>query len=306
MGSNYGGESNNVYNFQMTFAGAYGSCVENVGASSPVFTSGSYPFNVTRMGYGKGQEGAMATMRPGCRGLNMDEAGETEWNVFLDAVAWHTVTRAVAEAASPPELYAYTSKATESMAITMEDFKAGTAVEGLKPELASFMMDLAAAFLAAGEAKWWDASTVVSLGEIIAGNKMGLCTKWAHSTGFMVSQTWKEKVLGNPSTTITRGLVGSRTGYSFPAKATSRGVGKLPYGSIVDRRSIREHALPVARARFTATCLRSRPGLGPEADFCMEGDHLLMQDVYWQTLAGNPPPSQTTIDEKYYKLGPGR
>jgi len=231
MGSNYGGESNNVFCWQMNFMGAYGSCTENAGAAVPLFTAGSYPLNVTKMGYGPGSgmgecgvgESTMdcATMRPGCRGVNMCAAGLTEWNVFLDALAWHVVTRAVAEAKTPPELYAYTSKATETMGITKEDFEAGTAIEGIDPEVADFMMELQEAFLAAGEAKWWDASTVVSLGEIIAGEKTGLCTEWAHSTGFMVSQTWKEMVVGNE----IGSMISARTGC---ASHTGREIARDP------------------------------------------------------------------------------
>ena len=34
---------------------------------------------------------APAQERPGCRGLDMSEKGDTEWNLFMDARAWRSV-----------------------------------------------------------------------------------------------------------------------------------------------------------------------------------------------------------------------
>ena len=77
-------------------------------------------------------------------------------NVFLDALAWHVVTRLAAEASTPPPVYVITSGATEEMPITMEDFEDGTFLLD-NEKLENFTMSLAQSFLGAGEAKWWDA-----------------------------------------------------------------------------------------------------------------------------------------------------
>ncbi|KAL3924179.1 MAG: hypothetical protein SGARI_006085, partial [Bacillariaceae sp.] len=141
MGSNYGGGPNNVYDWQMQFNGVAGSCSEDpIGHS---FAPGEESIVM-------GAE--MVAMRPGCRGNSMSESGDTEWNVFLDAVAWHVVTRIAADANTPPPVYVITSGATEEMPITMDDFEEG--VVGIEDEkIANFTMELAASFLGAGEAK---------------------------------------------------------------------------------------------------------------------------------------------------------
>lgn len=82
------------------------------------------------------------------------------------------MTRIVAQAERPPEVYAYTTEATEAMAVTLKDFEDGAELLSQNATLASFVQNLAKSFLGAGEAKWWDAATAVSLGEIIAGNKV--------------------------------------------------------------------------------------------------------------------------------------
>ena len=82
------------------------------------------------------------------------------------------MTRIVAQAERPPEVYAYTTEATEAMAVTLKDFEDGAELLSRNATLASFVKNLAKSFLGAGEAKWWDAATAVSLGEIIAGNKV--------------------------------------------------------------------------------------------------------------------------------------
>ena len=56
------------------------------------------------------------------------------------------------------------------------------------------------------------------------------------------------------------------------AKIAREGPEMEPYGSIIER-----------------------PGIGPEADLCMVGDQARMQDVYWNTLAGNIPDSQLGV-----------
>lgn len=69
----------------------------------------------------------------------------------------------------------------------------------------------------------------------------------------------------------------ARGRYVFPTAKIARGPYGIPtemepYGSIIDK-----------------------PGIGPEADFCMVGDQARMQDVYWNTLAGNIPDSQLGV-----------
>jgi hypothetical protein len=118
--------------------------------------------------------------------------GDTEWNVFLDALAWHVVTRMAAEAgANPPMIYAITSGATEDMPITMEDFEEG--VKGMGNEKQkTFITSLAQAFLGAGEAMWWDAQLVVAMAEVITGVTVdeSVCSEWLDSTGFKVNLDW--------------------------------------------------------------------------------------------------------------------
>lgn len=126
----------------------------------------------------------------------MSETGDTEWNVFLDALGWHVVTRVVADFAdvsigSPP-VYVITSGATEEMPITMADFKAG--VVGIESKVQSnFIKDLAASFLGAGEAKWWDAQLVVAMADVIEGLPIeeSVCSHWMESTGFKIELAWR-------------------------------------------------------------------------------------------------------------------
>jgi len=232
MGSNYGGGPNNVYDWQMTFNGVSGSCVED--ASAADFTPNQKPLvdpnNMT----------LTAAIRPGCRGNDMSTTGNTEWNVFLDALAWHTVTRIVATASHPPPIYVIASGATEDMPITMEDFEEG--VVGLDEQLASFIMNLAAAFLNGGEAKWWDTLLVVGMANVITGLPIeeSICTAWTHSTGFKVELAWR----------------------SVNESEAAAGI-LNPYGSITDK-----------------------PGIGPNAIFCTQGNVTNMQDQFWSTVGG--------------------
>eukprot|EP00965_Chrysotila_dentata_P097079 3208825-Pleurochrysis_carterae.AAC.2 len=103
------------------------------------------------------------------------------------------------------------------MAVTIADFEAGTATMG-DAALAGFVNRLAASFLFAGEAKWWDAATVVSLAELISGyddgagtSDSGVCTEWSATDGFAVSLTWN---------------------------ANADADNKLPYGSVVPKPAI--------------------------------------------------------------------
>mmetsp|Transcript_16129 Transcript_16129/g.39707 ORF Transcript_16129/g.39707 Transcript_16129/m.39707 type:complete len:353 (-) Transcript_16129:36-1094(-) len=212
MGSNYGGGPNNVYDWQMTFNGVSGSCVED--ASGADFTPNENPL-VDPL-----DPTITAAIRSGCRGNDMSTTGNTEWNLFLDALSWHVVTRIVATtSSSPPPIYVIASGATEEMPITVEDFEEG--VVGLDEKIATFNMDLAAAFLGAGEAKWWDAQLVVAMADVITGLPIdqSVCSDWLESTGFKVELAWKS------------------------VNATEAAAGVLnPYGSITDKPGIGPNA----------------------------------------------------------------
>lgn len=145
----------------------------------------------------------------------MSESGDTEWNVFLDVLAWHVVTRIAADASTPPPIYVITSGATEEMPITIEDFETGTV--GLDETKAGFVTDLAAAFLGAGEAKWWDAQLVVAMADVIIDLPIeeSVCKEWIESTGFKVEMAWR----------------------SVSAADSAAGV-KNPYGSVTDKPGI--------------------------------------------------------------------
>ena len=80
MGSAYGvADSNNVYDWQMNFNGVKGSCAEDGGQT---YTGLSPPLDMN---------GQKSLVRAGCRGVNMSKHGNTEWNLFMDARAWHMV-----------------------------------------------------------------------------------------------------------------------------------------------------------------------------------------------------------------------
>ena len=143
MGSNYGGGPNNVYSWQMTYGGVTSSCAEDA-------TGHYFIPEVLR--------------RDGCRGNSMSDSGDTEWNVFLDVVAWHYVTRYVAESVTKPPIYAITSGATEAMNATLADFDVGSkylSSQGMEA-MSAFTKSLGPAFVGAGEAKWWDAQLGMS------------------------------------------------------------------------------------------------------------------------------------------------
>merc|ERR1712194_65216 len=81
MGSAYGAlGTNNVYEWQMHFNGVRGSCSE-VGPQTYTERSAGLTAAVT-------EESGRHQVRKGCRGINMTESGDTEWNVFMDARAW--------------------------------------------------------------------------------------------------------------------------------------------------------------------------------------------------------------------------
>ena len=55
-----------------------------------------------------------------------------------------------------------------------------------------FITNLAENFLAAGEAKWWDAQLVVAMADIITGvaHKDSVCSVWKETTGFDINLEW--------------------------------------------------------------------------------------------------------------------
>jgi len=138
MGSNYGGGPNNVYGWQMTYDGVTSSCAEDA-------TGHYYVPEYSR--------------RHGCRGNSMSDSGDTEWNVFLDVLAWHFATRFVADSVTKPPIYVITSGATEAMNVTLAEFEFGSKYLQSRgaASLSSFTQSLGTDFLKAGEAKWWDA-----------------------------------------------------------------------------------------------------------------------------------------------------
>ena len=230
--------------------------------------------------------------RPGCRGNNMSESGDTEWNVFLDVYAWHIVSRIVAEASSVssrrrpiPKLYVLSSGATEDMPITMQDFSNGFVEHkqqhhshtndmnnnnnhnnhnhrNLDTDKVTFMTNLAKNFLAAGEAKWWDAQLVVAMADIITGvaHKDSVCSVWKETTGFDINLEWNH---------VTK-------------EEGRKGI-KNPYGSITDSRNDDDDDDDDPRIRTPTTTTTE----GPHASFCVHGNVAAMQHTYWSALNGD-------------------
>jgi len=140
MGSNYGGGPNDVDGWQMTYnrVTSSSSCAED--ATGHYYVSDD-------------------SQRHGCRGNSMSDSGDTEWNLFLDALAWHVATRFVADSVTKPPIYVITSGATEATNVTLTEFEAGSKYLHSKgaESISSFTQSLGTDFLKAGEAKWWDA-----------------------------------------------------------------------------------------------------------------------------------------------------
>ena len=169
----------------MTFGGIEGNCVED-------FATNNVSPNIRPLSR-ELEDGSTnkVSIRPGCRGNNMTETGDTEWNVFIDAFSWHVVTRMIAEASTPPMMYVVTTGASEDMPIVIGDFDKGLEKFENK-RLAKFIKSLGIAFTNAGEAKWWDAQLVVAIADIITNvpEEQGVCSKWLNSTGFKVNLDW--------------------------------------------------------------------------------------------------------------------
>jgi inosine-uridine nucleoside N-ribohydrolase len=173
MGSSYGAFTNNVYDWQMTYNGVRGSCSEDGGQT---FTGLNRPL-VTSL------------VRPGCRGVNMTEHGNTDWNVFMDVLAWRKVYSYLKDKKAG-EVYVLAANATLNMPVTLPAMEAHA--ETLSDErLRIFVLELAKAFLKAGEAKWWDVQSAVMMDEIMSGNPIGVCSKYAKSKRTSVSLVWR-------------------------------------------------------------------------------------------------------------------
>lgn len=178
MGSAYGvSGSNNVYDWQMTYNGVEGSCSEDGGQTytglSPAFQS---------------EKKKMVDVRPGCRGVNMTKHGNTEWNVFADVLAWRKVYSFLKE--STAGVYVLTANATLSMPVELPRMEA-FAKNLYDERLRTFTVELAKAFLNAGEAKWWDAQCAVMMDEIISGSPRGVCSNYAQGKRTHVSLVWR-------------------------------------------------------------------------------------------------------------------
>ena len=202
MGSAYGVPgTSNVYNWQMTFNGVRGSCSE---APGQIYTGLDPPLV---------EHGKKFLARPGCRGVDMSKHGNTEWNVFMDVRAWRAVYGLLAE--SNVSVYVLASNATLDMPITLKGIE--DHAHNLHDEkMRIFMVELAKAFLGAGEAKWWDAQCAVMMEQVISGQPGGVCSNWAWNKKTAVSLVWRSNLLEHELN---------------------------PYGSIVD--DLNAHAPPV-------------------------------------------------------------
>ncbi|CAE7568765.1 rihA [Symbiodinium natans] len=180
MGSAYGVPgTNNVYDWQMTYNGVKGSCTEDGGQT---YTGLSPPLL---------KDGVKSAIRPECRGVDMTAHGDTEWNVFMDVRAWRMVYGFLEP--SPADVYVLAANATLNMPVTldeMEEYASTLADEDLRV----FVIELAKAFLAAGEAKWWDAQCAVVMDQVLSGKKIGVCSNWAEQKVTSVSLVWRSNL----------------------------------------------------------------------------------------------------------------
>merc|ERR1711972_288695 len=96
----------------------------------------------------------------------------------------------------PAEVYVLAANATLNMPISFpEIMKYAPRVED--PRVRTFAIEVARAFLGAGEAKWWDAQTVVMLSDIIAGKHRrneGVCANWARQRRTYVDMVWRSQL----------------------------------------------------------------------------------------------------------------
>lgn len=301
MGSAYGEDTpdgrNNVYSWQMDWNGAYGSCTED-GQLDEV---GGNFLNVTALGYSEtsqngilGADPSFNPVRPGCRGqTDMTSTGNSEWNLFMDAVAWERVLGYLSEA---PEIdfFALAVNATLDMPVTGETMEA-QADEYLKgqPDLQEFVVSLAEAFTNAGEAKWWDAQIAVAMSEILAGTNTaktpGVCASWVTGVQPAISTVWRsdagtqlslaEAKSNALEVTWQKRSAEAGTYTLFADKVALSAPALNPYGSVTD----------------------TPEALAPKSAFCVYGDVEKMVTTYWPAVAGTSFPSGTTSCKTYPK-----
>jgi pyrimidine-specific ribonucleoside hydrolase len=182
MGTAYGvPNTNNVNDEQLTYNGVWGACAEDGGST---YTGLSAPLVVD----GQRQEG----VRRGCRGVNMTQHGETEWNIFQDVLAWHSTMGALKR--SDAKVYVLAANASQNMAMNHSQ------VHDLTSDLAdlrlrSFVRHLTKAFIQlVDEARWWDAQVAVMMSEVLTGfdsSGEGVCAGWARQRRTSVSLVWR-------------------------------------------------------------------------------------------------------------------
>lgn len=204
MGSAYDGP-NNVYTWQMTFNNILGACTE---AGFQNWIQGESPLDLTRLekletapsilkfpvAYSGRSDTApprYSSQRPGCRGIDMTAKGNTEWNLFMDALAWREVMHFLK--GSKADVYVLATNASLDMNVTLPGMNA-SAAKIKNPVLRTFMMELAKSFLSAGEAKWWDAQVAVMMAEVMTGSRQGVCAGWALSRRAAVSLLWRSRL----------------------------------------------------------------------------------------------------------------
>ena len=239
MGSNYHSDpkvSNNVYHWQMSWGGRESGCVGATG--------------------GEDDRHLADEQTRGCRGAEMSEVGDTEWNVFLDVKAWDVLSLGLRDYPAV-RTYMLTSSATLNMPVTRAGMTAQIEAAGVRdPRSRAFLTSLAEQFTNAGEAKWWDAHAAVMMTEVLAGiqgptrdssefpdstdvgtwphssDTPSVCGGWIRSDGWAVGLEWRSLV-----------------------QAPKRG----SYGKVHD----------VGSAR------------GPAADFCVAGNVSRMEELFW-------------------------
>lgn len=205
MGSSYGTGVNSIGAWATTFNGIYGACTEDGGQSAGLDAK---PLNVTSLGFtGPGQDGrGAAAVRPLCRGVNMTQQGGTDWNLFVDALAWHQVLRALE--GSAVRLYAYTNNVTANMPVTQAGMLAQT-TQMAPSRLRAFMEHLAEAYANTSGAEWWDAVAAVSMADVISGEDStgnGVCAKWLRGQRIRVLLSWRDDpARGNPYGRVVNG-----------------------------------------------------------------------------------------------------
>mmetsp|Transcript_1918 Transcript_1918/g.5433 ORF Transcript_1918/g.5433 Transcript_1918/m.5433 type:complete len:476 (-) Transcript_1918:209-1636(-) len=282
MGSNYGASIGNVYDWQIRFGTQLSGCIE-VAGQLPVENA---ICDVEMQGDSHECASPTATGRAGCRGVNMTEVGDTEWNVFLDAKAWDTVALAVSEH-SDVRMYVLSSLATLDMPITQQDIDehAKAFANRINPASASvvtvFLRELAQSFTAAGEAKWWDAQVAVMAAEVLTGLKPRLESSQSPVASAISRGNFEQAralLRVSPSPSVCSYWVHTDSfGVSLEWRSTVSPPSREPYGKVADVES----------------------GRGPAGDFCVFGNVTRMAELYW-----DPPALGESVAEPAHFLRP--